>query len=72
MLKAIYERKSDSIKNVVYTLLEQDDNSYPNGTKLLQEIGVRHYSKPSDWMFAEMKVKELEKYLSDTISIFNK
>ena len=70
LLSAINVRDSDSIKNIVSNLQKQNDNSSHNCTKMLQEIEEKNYMKPSDWIFAEMKVKELEKYLSETVSNF--
>lgn len=71
LLSAINERNSESIKHIVSILLNQNDISCSNCIEMLQEIGERDYAKPSDWMFAEMKVKELEKYLSEKVSNFN-
>jgi len=35
--------------------------------KILSEMESREYKKPSDWMFAEMKVKEIDKNFKEII-----
>lgn len=66
LIDAIKNRNSESIKEIV--LLLQDyaqEKSCFNNKKILIEIEARKYKKPSDWMFAEMKVKELEQSVSN-------
>jgi response regulator RpfG family c-di-GMP phosphodiesterase len=68
---AIKNRDSDSIKRIAGLL-----KSYcsPKANKLnfdiLNEIDTRGYFKPSDWMFAEMKLKELEQNIRETVKYF--
>ena len=60
--------KHFEIKDGQFYLDLQDyakEKSCFNNKKILIEIEARKYEKPSDWMFAEMKVKELEQSLSN-------
>lgn len=71
LIEAIKNRDSDSIKKIVPIL--EDYAAEPRNIeilKLLTEIEIREYSKPSDWLFAEMKVKEIEQNLKDLIKKF--
>lgn len=65
LIEAIKNRNSDLIKEIVVLLQDyaQDKSCFSN-KKILIEIEARKYEKPSDWMFAEMKVKELEQNVS--------
>ena len=68
LIKAIKNRDSDSIKRIA--LLLQDfakGDQKINNIVILQEIEKREYSKPSDWMFAEMKVKEVDQNLKELV-----
>lgn len=71
LIDAIKNRESDSIKRVVILLKEfTKENSDKKLRIILTEIENRVYEKPSDWMFAEMKIKELEQNLKDFINKF--
>jgi CheY-like chemotaxis protein len=61
LIDAIKNRDSDSIRRIVILLQDyvQDPGSFEK-KKILVEIESREYLKPSDWMFAEMKVNELD------------
>jgi DNA-binding response OmpR family regulator len=70
LLKAIDERNYKSIKEITSNMLKQNDGLSQKCRELLLEINERHYSKPSDWMFAKMKIQEIEKYLTESIANF--
>ncbi|MCW8848419.1 MAG: response regulator [Melioribacteraceae bacterium] len=71
LIDAVKNRDSESIKRIAGLL-----KSYcsANGNKInfeiINEIESRRYYKPSDWMFAEMKLKELEQNLRETIKYY--
>lgn len=71
LLDAIKNRDSFSIKRIVALLQDYTiDIDGIDNKIILKEIESREYSKPSDWMFAEMKLKELEQNLKELIKSF--
>lgn len=66
LVDAIKNRDSSSIKRISSLLQDyaKDIKNIENNI-LLKEINQKEYIKPSDWMFAEMKVKELEHNLKE-------
>jgi len=68
LIEAIKNGDSNSIRNIVSLLKDYTKSaSGIDNLMILQEIEKREYSKPSDWMFAEMKVKELDKNLKELV-----
>ncbi len=71
LISAIKHRDFDSIKKIILLLLDYvQDRTCFDIKKILIEIESREYVKPSDWMFAEMKIKELEQNLKEKINHF--
>jgi len=68
LIDSIKDRDSSSIKRIVSLL--KDYTQDIDERKILKEVELREYSRPSDWMFAEMKVKELEQNLKELIKKF--
>ena len=69
LVDAIKKRDSASIKRIV-GLLENytDKKSDEAREEILEELATREYLRPSDWMFAEMKVKELEQNIKSLVN----
>ncbi len=71
LLEAIKNRDSEPIKKITGLLKEYcTHNSNECNLNILSDIEARVYTKPSDWMYAEMKIKELEQNLRDIIKYF--
>jgi DNA-binding response OmpR family regulator len=71
LIEAIKNRDSDSILKIVKVLEDYCSESHDlKNNSLLIEIKERDYAKPSDWMFAEMKLKEIEQNLKEIITQF--
>lgn len=71
LIDAVKSRDSESIKRIA-GLLKSYCSAKSNKTnfEILKEIESRNYLKPSDWMFAEMKIKELEQNFRETVKYF--
>ncbi len=70
LLSSIKKRDSNTIKNII-TLLKDYIKEDKARKKILDDIEYREYQRPSDWMFAEMKVKELEQNLKSVVNHIN-
>jgi len=62
VLTAINNRDEKTIKEVVMIFVEESKNEkYLKFNKISNELRIKKYLKPSDWMFAEIKIKQLAK-----------
>ena len=68
LLSAIKNRDSVSIKRIASLLKDYaKDSKNIENYNLLMELNEKDYQKPSDWMFAEFKVKELTQNLRELV-----
>jgi len=66
IIDGIKKRDPKSTKEIALLLQEYaEESANREGMLVLKEIEEQTYSRPSDWMFSEMKVKELEQYLKN-------
>ena len=71
LFEAIKNRDSEPIKKITGLLKEYcTNNTNEQNLNILNDIEARLYVKPSDWMFAEMKIKELEQNLRVIVKYF--
>lgn len=70
ILRAIRNRDIQSLKNNSEQLKLSLSNINFNKINLLDEISKTEYIKPSDWMYAELKLKEFTKEINNLF--FNK
>jgi DNA-binding response OmpR family regulator len=69
LIDAIKRRDSSSIKSIAAVLKSYVKQDFDNDrVKILEDLENREYQRPSDWMFAEMKVKEIEQNLKSTVN----
>ena len=69
--EAIKNRDSDPIKSIAGMLKNYcTTKSNKTNFEILKEIESRNYLKPSDWMFAEMKIKELQQNFRVKVKYF--
>ena len=69
--EAIKNRDSDPIKSIAGMLKNYcATKSNKTNFEILKEIESRNYLKPSDWMFAEMKIKELQQNFRVKVKYF--
>ena len=68
LISAIKNRDSAAIKRIA-SLLKEYAKEFTNieSYNLLNDLDEKDYQKPSDWMFAELKVKELTKNLKELV-----
>lgn len=65
LLSATNDRDSDSIYKIISLLKEYCKvNCKSRILNLVDEIGEKEFAKPSDWLFAEMKIKQIEQELN--------
>ncbi len=68
-LTAVNNRDSSSIKKISSMLNEYcTSNCSSEISFMLKEIEGRDFTKPSDWMFVEMKIKQIEQKLKKKIT----
>ena len=61
ILNAINKRDQKIIKETAALLLEYaENNSNKNISDLLNDLKIKEYQKPSDWMFAELLMKQIK------------
>ncbi len=68
LIRAIKNRDSASIKRIASILKEYaKDFADIERYNLLKDLNEKDYERPSDWMFAELKVKELTQNLNELV-----
>ncbi|MCB0730270.1 MAG: response regulator [Ignavibacteriae bacterium] len=67
LIEAIKLRNAESIRKIS-VLLQNYCNENNNIKDLLKIIEEKKYEKPSDWMFAEMKIKEIEQNIKTAVN----
>ena len=68
LISAIKNRDSASIKRIAQVLIDHaKDITNIENYNLLKELDDKEYQKPSDWMFAELKIKELAQNLKELV-----
>jgi len=71
LLEAVNNRNSKSVKNIVVMLKEYCKGNFTSEIVLiLDEMINKEFTKPSDWMHIEMKIKQIEKELKQLVNQF--
>jgi len=66
LIEAIKNRESNSIKGICKLLKDYGDKkNNSQELMIIESMESREYQKPSDWMFAEMKIKEIDQILKE-------
>ena len=63
LIEAIKNRDADSVKKIIKMLKDYSKECSDSQIRILYELGNKEFSKPSDWMLAEIKIKELDNSL---------
>ncbi len=64
--KAINKRDSKTIKEIAeYFLINSNKLKEDRITKISEELKNKIYQKPSDWMFADVKIKQLSQIIKE-------
>jgi len=66
LIDALHDRKSEDVIEIVNMLKEYSKECGNSQIRILHELSNQEFSKPSDWMFAEIKIKELDNSLKQT------
>ncbi len=61
ILNSINNRDQKSLKEVITIIIEYTDKNSSNIIKdLLNDLKIKEFQKPSDWMFAELLIKQIK------------
>ena len=68
LVEAIRNRDPESVKGILKMLQEYSKECSNQEMRILFELGRLEYSKPSDWMLAEIKISEIEQSVKQTLN----